>query len=127
MLNDITKLIMRLGVGILMLFHGAHKIIHGIAPIKQMVVSRGLPEVFAYGVYVGEVAMPILIILGVYARVAAGVMAVNMIFAIFLAYWGSLLTLTPQGGVVFELAFIYLLVSIAISVYGSGKFAINNK
>jgi len=50
---DIAKLLLRMSVGIMMLFHGAEKIINGISGIKHLTVSAGLPEFFAYGVYVG--------------------------------------------------------------------------
>jgi len=45
---DIAKLLLRLSVGILMLFHGIHKMIHGIGGIKSLTVNAGLPEFFAY-------------------------------------------------------------------------------
>lgn len=127
MLNDIIKLIFRVSIGVLVLFHGVHKIIYGIAPIKQMLTSSPLPQVFAYGVYIGEVLMPILIILGLYARVASSILAINMLVAIYLAYFKVLFSLGEHGGVVFELPFVYFLASMMIATYGSGRFAINNK
>ena len=127
MMNDIAKLILRLTVGVMMLFHGLDKIINGIAGIKHLTVSAGLPEFLAYGVYVGEVIVPILILLGVYARVASLVLALNMCFAIFLAYGGSLFKLGEHGAPSFELPLLYLIMSLLIFVFGSGKYAINSK
>src|SRR4051812_35265061 len=72
MQNDIGRLILRLAVGGLLLLHGEHKLMNGIATIRELVVHKGLPEALAYGVYLGEVVGPILILLGLFARVGAG-------------------------------------------------------
>jgi len=124
---DLAKLLLRLSVGVMMLFHGIHKIIHGIDGIKTMTLSAGLPEVVAYGVYVGEVLMPLLIILGFYARVASLVLAFNMFAAIYLAYGDSFFTLSKRGGPNAELALFYLVASIAIFLLGSGKYGVNSR
>lgn len=127
MTQEIAKLILRLTVGVMMLFHGLDKIINGIAGIKHLTVSAGLPEFLAYGVYIGEVVVPILILLGVYARVASLVLALNMCFAIFLVYGSSLFKLGEHGAPSFELPFLYLVLSLMIFVFGSGKYALNAK
>lgn len=127
MMQDITKLFLRLTVGIMMLFHGLHKIIHGIGGVKELTVAAGLPEFLAYGVYVGEVVVPIFILLGAYARAASLILVLNMAMAIFLAYGNSLFTLGKHGAPVFELPFLYLVLSLMIFVFGSGKYALNGK
>lgn len=124
---EIAKLLLRLSVAIMMLFHGFDKIIHGISGVKSLVKSAGLPEFFAYGVYVGEVIVPIFILLGLYARVASLFLAFNMIVAIALAYSNSLFSLGKHGAPVIELPFFYLILSIAIFLLGSGKYSVNNK
>ena len=126
-MNDIAKLLLRLTVGVMVLFHGVDKIINGISGIKHLTTNAGLPEFLAYGIYVGEIVVPILIILGVYARVASLVLAFNMLVAIFLAYGGSLFTLGKHGAPSFELPFLYLIMSVVIFMIGSGKYAVNSK
>ena len=125
--NDIGKLLLRLLVGVMMMFHGIEKIINGISGIKQLTTNAGLPEFFAYGVYVGEVIVPIFIILGLYARVASVFLAINMLMAIFLAYGDSLFALSKHGAPLIELPFFYLVLSISIFLFGSGKYAVNSK
>ena len=127
MTNDIAKLILRLSLGIMILFHGIDKIINGIGGVKHLTVSAGLPEFLAYGVYVGEVVMPIFILIGAYARVASLVLAFNMTGAIFLAYGSTLFTLTKHGAPIFELPFLYFIMSIVVFLLGSGKYALNSK
>ena len=80
--SDIAKLLLRLLVGGMMLFHGVHKLIYGISGIKKLVVNAGLPEFIAYGVYVGELIVPLFILLGLYARVSSLFLALNMAMAI---------------------------------------------
>ena len=48
--EDIGKIILRVSIATLMLFHGYHKLINGIAGIKGLVVKAGFPEFLAYGV-----------------------------------------------------------------------------
>lgn len=127
MKNDIAKLILRVTVGVMMLFHGLDKIINGVGGIKHLVTSAGFFEFLAYGVYIGEIVVPILILLGVYARIASLVLAFNMFFAIFLAYGNSLFSLGKHGAPVFEVPLLYLVMSILIFMLGSGKYALNSK
>lgn len=123
---DLAKLLLRVSLGILILFHGIHKVIHGISGIKAMMASSVFPTFFAYGVFVGELIAPIFIILGLYARVAAGVLAFNMFVAIYLAY-GFSLTLAKHGGISWELPLVYLIMSVLVILLGSGKYSVNSK
>ena len=123
---DIAKLLLRLSVGI-MLFHGVHKILHGIDGIKHLIVSAGLPEFFAYGVYVGEVVAPLMVIVGYYARVGALIVVFTMLNAIYLAHASELFELGRHGAPAVELPLMYLLAALAVAFAGPGKFAINRK
>jgi len=124
--NDIAKLFLRLSVGVLILFHGIHKVIHGVGGVKAMLVNAGVPEFLAYGVYVGELIAPIFIILGLYARAASLVLAFNMLVAIFLAY-GFSFSLSKYGGLTFESPLLFFIMSILIFLLGSGKYSVNSK
>ena len=48
-------LFIRLGLGVCLLMHGIFKLTHGIDGVKSMLVARGIPDLVAYGAYVGEV------------------------------------------------------------------------
>ena len=52
--DDAGKLLLRLAVGGLMLFHGIHKLIDGVDGISGMLAAQGLPGFIAYGVLVGK-------------------------------------------------------------------------
>ncbi|WP_420812607.1 DoxX family protein [Nitrosococcus wardiae] len=125
--DDLGKLILRLTLGILILFHGIGKITHGISGIEGMVQGIGLPPSAAYGVYLGEIGGPLLLLLGWYARIGAGLIAINMLFAIFLAHRPELLNLTPQGGWALELQGMFLFTALALVLTGPGRFSLNNR
>ncbi len=58
---------------------------HGIEPITAGVQGNGMPSFLAYGVYLGEVLGPILVIIGLFTRLGALMVVVNMIVAIVIA------------------------------------------
>ena len=124
--SDIAKLLLRVTLGGLMLFHGVHKIIYGIDGVIGMVTSAGLPEFVAYGVFIGELLAPIFIMLGLYARVASVVLAFTMVMAIFLAY-GFSFSLSKYGGLAMESPLLFLVMSVLVFLLGSGKYGVNNK
>lgn len=122
--DDLAKLLLRLGVGFLILFHGLTKITNGIDPVMGMLTAKGLPAFVAYGVYAGEVIAPIMVIIGLYTRPAALVIAVNMLFAFFLAHMGQLSSFSRSGGWVPELPALFLVGALAIFLGGAGKYCL---
>lgn len=125
--EDTGKLIMRLALGVLILLHGIAKLIGGITSIEGMVTSIGLPAVVAYGVYLGEVVGPILLIFGFYARIGAVLIAVNMLFAIALAHLGQLGQFSDSGGWQLELQGMFLFTAIALFLMGPGRFSVHGR
>ncbi|NGM88644.1 DoxX family protein [Parapusillimonas sp. SGNA-6] len=125
--DDLGKLILRLTIGILILFHGAAKLMNGVGGIEGMVVARGLPAFFAWGVYIGEVLAPLLLILGVYTRLGAWLIAINMVVAVVLAHSTHLLLLSGSGGWRLELQALFLFGSVAVALFGAGRYSIGGK
>ena len=123
---DLAKLLLRIALGVLILFHGIHKLIYGISGVEAMVTAQGLPSFFAYGVYIGELIAPIFIILGLYARIAAGILAFNMLTAIYVAY-GFSFAVSKYGGLAWETPLLFLIMSVLVVLLGSGKYAVNSK
>ena len=123
---DTGKLIVRLSVGGLMLFHGIAKIMHpgSLDFIGGMLAGYGLPAMLAYGVYIGEVLAPLMVIAGYQARIGGLIMAVNMLFALVLAHTGDFFSLSEHGGWIIELQMFYLLSALAVVFLGSGRHAI---
>ena len=125
--DDIGKLILRLTLGLLILLHGISKLVGGVGGIAGMLQGIGLPAAVAYGVYFGEVLAPILLVIGWYARVGAGVIVINMLIAILLVHPQELLALTPQGGWALELQGMFLFTALALVFTGPGRLSINDR
>jgi putative oxidoreductase len=127
-MNESTgKLILRLSLGVLILLHGISKLLHGIGFISSSVTAAGLPSFVAYGVYIGEVIAPLMVILGWYSRLGAAIIAINMLFAIGLVHKAQLFHLSQTGGWDLELQGMFLFSAIAIALLGPGRFSINQK
>jgi putative oxidoreductase len=123
--DDLGKLVLRLTVGVLMLFHGIAKLGSGVGSIESMLAFRGLPESIAWGVYLGEVIAPLLLIAGSYSRLAGLIIAVNMVFAVFLVHMGHLFMFTQTGGWRLELQAFFLFGAVAIMLLGAGRFSLS--
>lgn len=122
--GDISKLILRLTVGGLMIFHGISKVINGIPWLGAVVTGAGLPEFVKYGVYLGEIVGPLFLILGYRTRIGALLVAVDMLFALFLAHKHQIFTMGQGGGWAIELPAFYLFASLAVFFAGGGKFTL---
>lgn len=122
--DDAGKLVLRLTIGILVLLHGLAKLMNGIGPIEGMLAARGLPAVLAWAVYVGEVLAPILLIIGIYTRWAAVLVAVNMLVAIFLVHSQQVFTIGNGGGWGIELQGLFLFGAIAVALLGAGRYSV---
>jgi len=125
--EDIGKLFLRVSLGGLFLMHGIAKLTGGIDFITQTVTGAGLPGFFAYAVYIGEVVAPVLLIAGWYSRVGAGLIALNMLFAIGLVHGPELLMLGGSGGWALELQGMFLFTAIALALIGPGRYRINDR
>src|SRR4051794_20752491 len=98
MKEDSGKLLLRLTLGVLLLFHGVAKLIHGIGFVHTMMSAHGLPDALAYGVYLGEVLGPVLVILGWYSRVGALLIVANMLFVFGYTHQGDFFSIGRSGG-----------------------------
>ncbi len=124
---NVGKLMLRLSLGVLMLFHGWHKVQVGIVWIKKLVLKMGLPEFIAYGVYLGEVVAPIFIILGLFTRINSAIYAINMAFVIYAFHLGNIFAINNYGGLKAELPLIFLFGALALMFMGPGKISFDKK
>jgi putative oxidoreductase len=122
---DTGRLILRLMLGVLILLHGVAKLRSGVDFIGGMLASHGLPAVLAYAAYIGEVLAPLLLIVGLWTRAAAALVAVNMLVALALVHMGDLFVINPKtGGWAVELQMMYLWSAVAIAALGAGRFSV---
>jgi putative oxidoreductase len=124
-MQDIGALILRLTTAGLILFHGISKVIHGVGWMSGPLAGLHLPGFVAYGVYLGEVVAPLFMIFGLWTRIAALVVAVNMVMAVAMEAWRLFPTIKQTGGWGLELEAFYFLCAIAVFFLGAGRFSVS--
>ncbi|MBZ5877119.1 MULTISPECIES: DoxX family protein [Chromohalobacter] len=125
--DDLGKLLLRLAVGGLILLHGIDKLLNpaSITDIGNMLAAMGVPVFLAYGVLIGEIVAPLMVILGWQARIGGLLMAGNMLVAFVLVHHDEWLALNAQGGWALELQGLFLIGALAIAFMGSGRLAMH--
>jgi putative oxidoreductase len=118
------KLLLRVVLALLLLFHGTSKLIGGIGFISGMLEKAGLPAGLGYLVYIGEVVAPLLMLVGLFTRPAALVVAINMIVALLLVHTGQFFTLSDTGGWALELQGMFLASALTVALLGAGRYSI---
>ena len=128
--TDLGPLILRLGLGLVMLAHGLPKInpnspMKGIAGmegfLKQLRVP--LPTFFAWVVALLETVGAVLLILGLGTRILAVGFAIDMLMAILLAKIGMMKApFSGQNGWDFE--FSLMIIALALLFMGPGRYAV---
>ncbi|MEO3989268.1 DoxX family protein [Pseudocitrobacter cyperus] len=122
--EDFGKLLLRLAVGGLMLFHGLHKLFAGIDGISAMLIAKGIPGFIAYGVLAGEVVAPVLIILGILTRTSALIVAATMVVAWLMVAMGKTWMLDKTGAWAIESLVYFFVGALAIAFIGAGRFSV---
>jgi putative oxidoreductase len=125
--EDVGKLVLRFALGVLILLHGADKILHGAGFVLDMVAKHGLPRELGYLVYAGEVLAPAMLILGLWTRPAALALAVNMVVAVWLVHTGELFTRAQSGGWALELQGMYFAAALALVFTGGGRWSVTRR
>ena len=123
--EDWGKLILRLAIGLLLILHGIAKLRNGIGWLSGPLGAFGLPTFVGYGVYIGEIVAPVLLIVGKWTRLAGLVIAFNMVAAVILARRDAIAKLNQGGGWDIELEVLFLVGGVVIFLLGSGRYAIS--
>ena len=126
--TDAGLLLLRFGVGTLLLFHGIFKVSSGVGWMAGMLGAVGLPPWVGYGVYIGEIVAPALLILGLWTRLAGLVIAFNMFMAIFLGRRGDIAKFDPMGGGwAIELELLFLVGGLTLALTGGGRYGLGGR
>ena len=123
---DLAALLLRITLGGLLLFHGWHKVHGGIGFILGMLAEHGIPQFIGYGIYLGEVVAPILIILGLFCRISALAVIGTMIVAWLLVDSGNTFHLTEVGAWAIEDLVFYVMTAVVVFFLGSGKYSVSS-
>lgn len=122
--DEIGRFILRLSIGGLMLFHGMNKIFYGTEQVEGFLTRAGMPAFFSFGVFIGEVLAPVMLILGFKTRLAAFSILVDMFIATLLVHASQFNETNELGGWMLELNALYFLGALAIIFLGSGRYAL---
>lgn len=121
---EIILFLLRVVAGIGMAFHGVGKI---QAPFNWMGPDAAVPGFLQMLAAVSEFAGGIALALGLLTRLASLGIAITMLVAFSLhAFILGDPFVNPKGGS-YELATIYLLISLLFTFYGGGRFSIDAK
>lgn len=122
--DDAGKLVLRAALSILILFHGYAKVTGGLGFITGLVAKAGLPPALGYLVLVGEVLAPLMVLLGLWARAGAMIIAFNMLVALLLVHTGDFFRINDTGGWAIELQVLLLAAALAVALLGAGRYSI---
>ena len=121
-IQNIGFLFLRIFVGgTMLLAHRVPKLLDP-KPFIAALSSNGfpLPNIMAYLSISAEAIFPVFIILGVFTRVSALIIAINMFVAAFVFH----LNIKGDPFVNFEKAFLYMLAFIFIAIAGGGDWTL---
>jgi putative oxidoreductase len=117
--NDWGLLILRLAVGGAMLTHGWAKLSHFGEKAPEFMNFLGLGGTTSLALVVfAEFLCSILLILGLFTRLATIPLIITMKVAIFMVHW-------QDGFGEFELAFLYLAIYAALFFSGAGAYSVD--
>jgi len=134
--EDLGKLVIRITVGVLILFH-AFALATGDTGIPNNLIRWGLPPALAWLGFLAEFGGGLAMVLGAYTRLGGLVVGVFMMIAIFMAHSGLMgaqnhlfmVANNPAGNhwdhYFLETQAFYLLGSFSVALLGAGKYGLN--
>jgi putative oxidoreductase len=123
--QDLAKLLLRLTCGGILLFHGIHKVFVEIDHVKVIVRNAGLPEFFAYGNIVGEFVAPIFVLIGFKTRIAAAIIAFNMLMSVLIGHRDIMFSINDYGGWMIETNVLYMMTAVVLFFTGAGRYSLS--
>lgn len=121
--DDAGKLLLRLAVGGLMLFHGIHKLIDGVDGISGMLAAQDCPGLSPTVCWWGS-GRSCLLILGVLTRPAALVLAFTMVVAWLMVGLDKTFALDAVGAWAIENLVYFFVGALAIALLGAGRYSL---
>ena len=117
--------IMRFATGAVLVPHGVNKILNTpIAKFAPNIAAKGLPfpEVLAYLTYFAESVAAVCLAIGLFTRIAAAIIGIEMIVIVILFQWQFGYFWTNRG---YEFALLWALLCIAIFFKGGGRYSVD--
>ena len=121
-LQPLALLVMRLALGAVIVVHGYHKVFGGLHHHADLVASLGLPRWAAYVSAFAEFFGGILILIGLFTRIASFAICIDLSVAIAKVHFHN--GLTGTNGYEFPLALAAL--AFALVFLGGGPIAFDH-
>ena len=121
-LRPLALLLLRCGLALVFLFHGYPKLFGKTAVFISAFQAIGLPAYFVYIAGVVEVVGGLMLALGLYTRVAALLLALDMVAAI----WKYNLSEGIYAVSEYELPLVLGLAALAVASIGAGAFSLDH-
>lgn len=127
---DFGLLLLRLAT-LALVPHGLHKAFDMPAFTRDVATSfvgAQAPDVIAWVVMLGQVALPVLIAIGLFTRPAAFLVAAVMsaIWALMIAVRFDYVMIGPDGGLTGENALLYVALTLPLAFTGAGRWSIDS-
>jgi putative oxidoreductase len=120
-LRPLAQLLLRLGVGTVLLAHGYVKLVH-MSPNMRAFGAMGLPPWLSVVAGFLEAGGGLLLILGLFSRVAALLLFFEMCFAIGFVHWRQGNWWQVKN---YELALVCAVSTFAIAAFGPGRASLD--
>ena len=117
--------LMRFAAGAILVPHGIQKILNTpVAKFAPNIAAKGLPfaEALAYLTYFAESVAAACLAIGLFTRIAAAIVGIEMLVIVVLFQWQFGYFWTVRG---YEFALLWLLLCIAIFFKGGGRYSID--
>ena len=117
--------LMRFATGAILVPQGVVKILNTpIAKFAPNIAAKGLPfpEALAYLTYFAESVAAVCLAIGLFTRVAAAIIGIEMIVIVILFQWQFGYFWTNRG---YEYALLWALLCIAIFFKGGGRYSVD--
>jgi len=117
--------LMRFATGAILVPHGIQKIINlPISKFAPNIAAKGLPfaETLGYLTYFAESVAAACLAIGLFTRIAAAIVGIEMLVIIFLFQWQFGYFWTNRG---YEFALLWALLCIAIFFKGGGRYSVD--
>ena len=124
-LSPYSYALMRFATGAILVPHGVQKILNTpIAKFAPNIAAKGLPlpEALAYLTYFAESVAPACLAIGLFTRIAAAIVGIEMLVIVFLFQWQFGYFWTNRG---YEFALLWAVLCIAIFFKGGGRYSVD--
>jgi putative oxidoreductase len=126
--DDVALLVLRILLGVVFIPHGMQKILGFSGTMQMFTTNLHIPWVFAFLAIMAEFLGSWGLITGLFTRVAAFGIAVNMLVAVYMLHWQNGFFMNwfgNQKGEGYEYHILVVAIALALMIKGGGKWSID--